>query len=219
MWNIGSVTSENITTNGVPHTRSVSITGNKGQFLILALGTDTDDRDYAFSSATFDGDAMTRIKTELHGSDGPSVDMWYINISGKASGSYNLYYAVSTGTPDKGALAYFTVTGAKSGDVFENYVSENGEVNPSDSITTTTNNALVIDAFCSEQTSNLTVGAGQTSLVQFNWGGRFGMSYKVVSTAGATTMEWTSGTSKDNAYVTAAFNPGRSSGAFILTQL
>ena len=211
-WNINEEFS--YTTADEPVTREITITKNIQQYLVLVLGS-SDGRDYRFTSATFDGDDLTRIySVKQDASNGDAaLDVQYIDISDKASGTYDLYYNVSTGGPDDGGIACITVTGSSGDSIVTNTFADkdvgSGVGNPSTSITTEENNSIVIDAFYTKEgAGNLTPGSGQTQIFQKDPGdqNRYGMSYKEVSSAGSTTMSW-SGSNEEWAQVSFAFSP------------
>lgn len=219
-WNVGSATVQD---NTEPVTRSVAITQGSHQMLCLMLMC-AEFRDYAFNltNTTFDGDTFTRIATARYSAVDlrASVDFVYIDISGKATGTYNLYYDVSTGIPEDGRIAYFLVQGNASQNIVQaTKGSAIGAIGtPSESLTTTKGNALVIDSFYTQAETNMTVGAGQTEIFEgaTPGGNRYGASYKVVTSPASTTMSW-SGDAEKYAHVLGAFSIASSKGGILLS--
>jgi hypothetical protein len=215
-WSVGSVTSGNWQRTV---TYNVTIPYAEHQLLIF-MGGSSDFRDAFPSTITFDGDNMATGSAVRTNPASASAVIYYIDISGKSAGTYDLYHNFAEGTPDEGGYAYFLVTG---GDGTKNTSSSaTGTTDPSTSITTNINNCLIVDCFFHQANSNRTAGSGQTSLFQFNpfsAGNRFGGSYEVKVAKGSETMSW-SGSNDTYAHAVSAFNIARNKGgAFILNSI
>lgn len=220
-WNVSLVFSESANLHGDPYTRSVTIP-NGPKALVLMLGS-SDWRDYYFDAATFDGVALTKVTGSPVRQDPTNgyatMDMYYIDLTSKPAGTYNLYYSVPS-APDFGGYACYLITGNDSGTRLVNTQSAGtaSSGTPTRSLTTTKPNTLIVDCFYSQANANFTPGTGQTQLHQINpesSGNRFGGSYKVVSAVGATTMSWT-GTSDRYASIALALNPKSGGAGFLL---
>lgn len=213
-WSVGSATVVNPRVE--PATIPITIQGTGNEVFVAVLGS-SDGRDYLMNTATFDGNAMTRVYgvKQDPSTGNATIDMVYYDCSGLSAGSYNFYWECTTGSPDSGANAYFLITGATKVPNLEstkNYSVGSSGV-PNTSITPTKNKTLIIDAFYHQYPANLTKHASQTQLWQVTASGsdnRFGASYKVVESSGATSMSWT-GNNDEYAHVVVAFNISRAS--------
>jgi len=209
-----------------PATKAITIVANRHQMLVLVLGS-TDGRDYRITTATFDGNTLTRpagFPVRYNDDGKATVDLMYIDISGKTSGIYNLYYNVSTGSPDDGGIAYFLVRGGDQSNLIADSDANTGNGgNASTALATTRASSMLIDVFFSDRNANLTVGASQTQIFQYDPPGtsgtdRMGASYKEVTAIGAQQMYWT-GSNEEWAHGAIAINKAHNSGAFILDVL
>lgn len=224
MWKVTHVGSYS---NAEPATKAISIVSSPSQMLVLALGSG-DKRDRNINVATFDGIDLTRpagLPISYDPTNGiASLDVKYIDISGKATGTYNLYYEVTTGTPDGGGFAVFLIEGINKFDLIEDTDQHTGNGgNAGGNLTTAKPNCLLFDIFFSDRNADLTAGSGQTQIFQYDPPGdgntdRMGASYKVVNGAGNYSMYWT-GSSEEWAHFCMALNPSNDGGAMLLSLL
>ena len=197
-----------------PATKVVPIVAHAHQMIVVTLGA-ADARDYNFTG-TFNGVALKVVASaEFEGDDDAGVSMKYLDISGLATGNYNLYYTCSSGSPDAGSFAYVIISGGNGKDLKEDVDTDSGvDTNPTVNLTTTEPNTLLVDVLFSDGDNTKTKGAGQTQIFQIEQGGhgnRFCMSYKNVVAIGAATMEWDN-SNDECAYVGCAFNPAPNRG-------
>jgi hypothetical protein len=219
-WTIGTPA---YTTGGSSGSVSISITQKPYQMLCVMLGA-TDFRDNAFATATFDGASFTRVGTAVNTTgDETSMDFIFFNISGKATGTYTFSWTVSTGTPDSGRIAYFTVEGnGQSGTILNASNTATGDGAITISTTPTQANSLVINAVTNQRDPfDNAPGAGQTQIFLQDLTGtssfKFMASYKEVTTPALTTMSWTP--NDKFASVVGAFTPAIEGGSFIYNLL
>lgn len=209
---------------GDVQTVPITITQNSNQYLCVMLGT-SEVRDVSFQTATFDGVAFTRVANAVSSLDGEqSIDFIYFDISGKASGTYNLVYDVIFSGPDNGRLAYFVLQGGQIGgtqlDTTNSRVGNNTTL--SLSTTTTVPNCIIIDAFTLDRNETPTPNSGNVAIFVENLQGttayRWGASWRIVENPGTYTMSWSHG----NDYfvqVLGSFKPGISGGSFLFNML
>ena len=213
-WSFGTVTTNDTVTN--PNTVAISIAGTGNEVFVAVLGCD-DGRDYTLNTATFNSQNMTRVAT-AKSADDEAIDMVYYDCSALPAGSYNFHYQVTTGGPDAGSMAWFVLTGARASSVENTKNSSTGTGAPSTSVTPTEPQCMVINAIYHGTSTLLTEAAGQTRLWGFSpsgYGNVFMGGYKLVSSAGATTMSYTGGGTSKYAQVVVVFNPEEFGGSFI----
>ena len=103
-------------------------------------------------------------------------------------------------------LAIDEFAGVASADV--NGGSSTGtSTTPSDAITPTATNALLVGALAADATSTVTVGSGFTQIGETEGNPAAGVEFQIVTTAQAYTVDWTLGTSRDWSAQTYSFTP------------
>ena len=194
-------------------TRSIPI-NKANQIGVLVLHT-SDGRDKVIGNATFNGIPYTRPagmpqSNAVDRNEG--IDLVYWNLSSLSSGTYSLFYDVTTGTPDNGGYDFFIIQGVDPSipiNVSSGYTTSRGG-HPTISVTTTRANCLILDYFFTDRSSAV-VGSGQTSLYQIagSYYGRAGVSYKIATSPGVYSMtQITSGSQSGNhSYFAVAINP------------
>jgi alpha-tubulin suppressor-like RCC1 family protein len=192
--------------------RQVAIS-QANQIGVLVLHT-ADGRDYSIGVATFNGVNYTRPAgmPQANSSDrGQNYDLVYWNLSSLPAGTYDLYYDVTTGSPTGGGgFEFFVIQGVDPINpvlTSAGYTSSSGGI-PSINLTTTRMNSLLFDFFFTAS-SFANAGMNQTQLYQLvgsTYGGRAGVSYKIVPSPGTHNM--TQSTSSSNhSYFAMALNP------------
>jgi hypothetical protein len=209
---------------GGVQTVPITITQNSNQYLCVMLGS-TETRDTYFETATFDGQAYTRVATQSSSLDGEqSIDFIFFDISGKASGTYNFVYDVVFSAPDNGRIAYFPLIGGQIGGTILDTINQRVGNNTTMSLNTTTTvpDCIIIDAFTLDRSETPNPASGQTRIFTENLQGttdyRWGASYRVTTNPGSYTMSWTHG----NDYfvqVLGSFKPSVEGGAFLFNLL
>ena len=185
-----------------------------GSDLVLIVGIaheDTTDADRGCSGITYNGVALTKIRTDDNLGDNITSELWY--LLGPATGANNIVATFNGGVDDGDCMAISLTGVAQSGQPdAQNGATASNVTSISVDVTTVADNCWVVDAFIrGDGTTGNTVGAGQTARVNetFSLAGA-GMSHEGPKTpAGVVTMSWTRNTSgsPDWAISAASFKP------------
>jgi len=190
-----------------PNPRTLSYTAGTGStVMVLKIFTATTTA-RAGGAPTFNGNPFTQVGTrQSSGSEG-AVEMWYLLLTPADTGS-----AHTVSVPNTGSLAmrihvstYISATGESALDVYAQ-TSANPGANPSQSITTTANGDVMIDALFSGNTSLNLASPNVGSTLYAQDGGSYGGAsrYYLQATAGSQALSWTLA-SDDYALITASF--------------
>jgi len=217
-----------VTINGAFSTGATIATGNatgSNRLAVVCLSVETPIVYTDVTGITYGGVAMTRAigitvssPTYAYGTS----DIWY--LWGPATGSQSVVITRGAGsTQFRGSLS--TWTGVSPFSTLDATASSEGVNNQSQAITTTVDNALIVDCF-SSSANNPTENGAQTLLKSYTGSSpRHGSSYRIVTTAGGYTMQWTDDGASDNTMAVVAFKPFIATdyplsvtvGAFVLT--
>ncbi|MBP7113978.1 MAG: hypothetical protein KBA40_00825, partial [Candidatus Peribacteraceae bacterium] len=163
---------------------------------------------YSVTSLTYGGQALTKIRSDS--SAGRTfTELWYLLDPPVGTASISLTY----NQPYAGAMTAgaITLTGVDASPID----AQNGTAAASVNVTTATANAWVVDTIATEGVSGFSVGAGQTS----RWNAQYGAASTEgpVASPGAVTMSW-SGVSGDTAISAVAIKPLSNASANTLTE-
>lgn len=206
-------TVNNVQSNTLDGSTSLTISSyvtpaGSDQVLVLCVAIENQTADGLSTAPTFDGNAMTLAKLQTEPTPPSSfTDLAYIYYYDAPSGTGDIAMSF-TSTSDAGAVA-FTLNNAASGGPEATDGASDTDTDVLASITTVSNDALVVDALSSgEQSVCTTTETGQTSQADGAVGGQmyYGASTKEVASAGAATMGWEyTGTSRRLALAVAAW--------------
>lgn len=173
-------------TNGAGFSWSHTCSG-ADRVLIVAICYERDSGDA--SGVTYGGTAMTLLRT-----DGPTrlmkTQLWY--LANPATGANTVSVSAGSNSFHKVIGGAVSFTGADTGSPIDAHNGATGDSTaPSTSVTTVTNDTIVVDAVVHGDADALTPGAGQT--LQWRVYSSFvgaGQSTEPKAAAGAVTMNW-----------------------------
>ncbi len=163
------------------------------------------------TGVTFNGVALTKAKDIKTGDGFLNVELWY--LLNPPVGTYNVVVSCSgdtMGSSAGGSMSFFGVKQQAPEATASN--SQNSGTSISQNITTLTNNAILVDVMANGNDASLTPNGAQTG--KYTAAGASngtGGSYKIVPTAGASSMSWST-TNFRNGLCIAAFAEEPSSG-------
>ncbi len=190
-----------------PNPRNLSYTAGGGAtVMVLNIFTATTTA-RAGGDPTFNNKTMTPVGARQSDTSEGAVEMWYLLLDASDTGSAN-----NISVPNTGSLAmrlhastYKSATGASALDVYAQKYATVG-ANPNQTIVTTVNGDVMIDALFSGYTSVNTATPNIGSALFAQDGGAYGAAsrYYLQPTAGSQNLSWTLA-SDDYALITAAF--------------
>lgn len=217
MISIGTVT-KTAEQEGKGNYSFTHVTASNTNLLVVVVMNGDGGGKNSTSSVTFNGDALTAAVQKLDSGDNLGVSIWYrVNPD---IGSYTV--AVDVDDSANSSYAYaMNITDASVSAVLDDTSSSSDTGSPSTAGTVEIAPALLIDAFVSQRTSNLTVDASQTLIGQNTMTNasnfRCGASWELSRVPGDVTMSW-SGTS-NHAHAVAVFTQARRGGGLVLMNL
>lgn len=197
--------------NGVTLTYSATIgkaTNNKRVLVVSVAIEDANNR--TITGVTYDGNAMVEGGTQLFSANDNQVGLYYIIDANMpaAAGTYDVVVTANdTCDLNSGAISLYNVDQGNPLDVAV-VTNTSAIATVSVNITPVTNGAWIIDSV-SQPSSDVLIwpDVNQVERYQSNADCRFGMSHKMLATAGATTMGWTRTNAAAWGIVAAAFRP------------
>ncbi|MBF0522597.1 MAG: hypothetical protein HQL24_06020 [Candidatus Omnitrophica bacterium] len=219
----GTVDKQNGTISGSPPTNVITgiVTVGAGSNRMLVLGVGVEfprtSSTITFGTCSYNGTLMTlvtssRIASASGTNSVDAVASYYLN--NPDVGTYYFSSTVSTssgiGTVNKHSIIAISLNGVEPATAEASNSGIGTSTDVRTSLTTLTNKAWVIDVALEESSgATLTVGTAQTQVLQVAGWAVTGMSYKAVSTAGSTSMNWTINSSQAYAIVAGSFAPAQ----------
>lgn len=166
--------------------------------------------DLPITGVTYNSVAMTKAVTQNYPNDAfLRTEIWYLVAPVTGANTVAVTY---TGTIDTATGIAVSFTGANQSSVLGITGGAQADAisgtDPSVTVTTTAVNSYLVDSVYNKSGTNMTVGAGQTSIAQLspNGGGdRSAASYKLFASIGSSTMTWTETVDDDWASCVAEF--------------
>jgi len=199
---------EDATAGSSPKTIAVDIGTRTNGLLVVAVCFY--DNAMTISSVTYAGTAMS-LASEYPTTNGVyHVALYY--LANPTNGNNNLVLTWTGSNLSMYVLASW-YDGVAQTSPLDQVVTGTGSTDPSLSITPTVDNELIVSHYFSEANNELTVGAGETKIDGYDWGGDVtGGSYAIQTTAGAQTVDW-AGTDSTWYMVVASFKEEAAGGA------
>jgi len=190
-----------------------TIGSGSNRLLVVTAGWRDGGGKWDIDSMTYDGVSMTKAKDQT-GGDASNSEVWYLVNPNTGTNQISM---TMNGNPDFGASGAVSFFGVDQDNPLDATGSAQASGNPSTSITTVANGAMVVDAVYSRN-ATLSVGANQTQMYNISDPSeRSAASYRRFGAPGAQTMTWTG--SAVYTQSAASFKPAPSGGSFIFNLL
>ena len=177
---------EDATAGSSPKTVAVNIGTRTNGLLVVAVCFY--DNSMSTPAVTYAGVSMS-LASEYPTTNGVyHVALYY--LANPTNGNNNLVLTWTGSNLSMYVLASW-YDGVAQTSPLDQVVTGTGAADPSLSITPTENNELIVSHYFSAANDELTVGAGETKIDGYDWGGDVtGGSYAIQTTAGAQTVDW-----------------------------
>lgn len=174
-------------------------TVGSGTDRILIVGVsskDTTDADRVVSGVTFNGVAMTNIRTDDNTGDNVTSDAWYMVAPPVGTYAVAVSFAGTVSNAIAGAVSFTGVDQSNPIDAQTGGSTSNSST-VSTSIVTTTASTIVMDVFSNSNDSSITPDASQTQRWMDGFPATFGggASTEAAASAGSVAMDWSGGSS------------------------
>lgn len=152
------------------------------------------------TGVTWNGNALTLAKAQADGTTATRVEIWY--LANPTPGTGNVAVTTSSSTWFA-AAAIFSGLAAQAPEAVAGQAT--GTTGLTTSITTLTNNAVIVDCYGTRDVAPTNNGAQSPLVASVAAGGGIGISYKTAVTAGSNSMAWTNTSSGRLVHALAAF--------------
>ena len=199
-----------------PLTFSHTCTGSDLVLLVFPLTRDGESGDGAISAITYNGVSMTQEATRDSLVD-TYGEVWSLTNPATGANDVSITF-VSSGTARRHRSIAISYTGVdQSTSVEASNTATGNSTTPSVSVTTLTDNAMVVDGVVVDDfpdSGTLAADGSQTERLNINWTGtkHDGSSEEAQPTAGATSMDWMVTSANDWVILAVALKPVAAAG-------
>lgn len=203
---------EEVYNSGSPvgsRTKSINIGTRTNGLLIVSVAIFNSSAGVTpdITGITYGGTALSKARDHTYSSGDLDYisEIWY--LANPAAGANDRVVTFAAANVGVCQIVTSWYDGAAQTSVLDNVNSGEGTTDPSVAVTPTMDGCLIVSHYCSEANAVLSVGSGETLIVDEDWTSQTaGASYVIQTTAGAQTMDW-AGVNSAWAMSVAAFRP------------